>query len=165
MQSLDSTLKPSACSWDCKTAASAGRLQDFTAQCCLESWRTKSEVNLSALQKFRCNFNGTQWQRFYSWWKEMAHYVSKENCSLSGFLPTKRLSAQNDIWGFLWSTMAVWTHAIFGCQVQFRHLVLLQGFSDCDAAWGWIPFLIIHSRGYTASSPARLRNQSCLVSS
>lgn len=97
MQSLDSTLKPSACSWDCETAASARRLQDFTAQCCLKSWRTKSEVNLSALQKFRCNFNGTQWQRFYSWWKETAHYVSKENCSLSGFLPTKRLSAQNDM--------------------------------------------------------------------
>lgn len=60
----------------------------------------------------------------------------------------------------------MWSHAIFVCQVQFGHMVLLQGFSDCNAAWGWIPFhfsLIIHSRGYTASSPAHLRNQSCLV--
>lgn len=98
MQSLHGTLKPSACSWDCKTAASPGRLQDFTDHCCLQSWRMKLEVKL-ALQKYRCKFNGIQWQRFYSRWKDMAHYTSKENCSLSDFLSTKRLSAQIYIFG------------------------------------------------------------------
>lgn len=126
----------------------------------------KLEVKL-ALQKYRCKFNGTQWQRFYSWWKDMAHYASKENCSLSDFLPTTRLSAQiymfGGFYGALWQSGVT---ACFSCQVQFRDMVLLQSFSKCNAAWGWIPFhfyLIILSRGYTASRPAYLRNQSCLA--
>lgn len=82
----------------------------------------------------------------------MAHYASKEKCSLLDFLPTKRLSAQK--------------YSMFGCQVQFRHMVLLQGFSNCNAAWSWIPFhfyLTILSRGYTVSCSACLRNQFYLV--
>lgn len=90
---------PSAYSWDCNIPASARKLQEFTSHCCLQSWRMKLEVNLSALQKYRCKFNGSQWQRFYSWWKEMTHYTSKKNCSLSDLLPTKRLSAQNYMFG------------------------------------------------------------------
>lgn len=157
---------PSAYSWDCNIPASARKLQEFTSHCCLQSWRMKLEVNLSALQKYRCKFNGSQWQRFYSWWKEMTHYTSKKNCSLSDLLPTKRLSAQNYMFGGFYGPP--WQS---GVMVSLTDRFNLGTWHYCkvfqtNAAWGWIPFhfyLFILSRGYTVSCPAHLRNQSCLV--
>lgn len=155
----------SACSWDCKIPASARKLQEFTSHCCLQSRRMKLEVNLSALKKHRCKFN----------WVAEVLLLMERNGTLyfQGKLFPLRLAIYKKVfcpklhvWRLLWSTVAIWNHSMFGCQVQFRHMVLLQGFSNCNTAWGWFRFhlnLIILSRGYTVSCPAHLRNQTCLV--